>query len=63
MSNKAKGYALRQPDYHRRPKRRLPRAQPGEQDGGNGGDTGGAGALVWGALIALAFIVIRLIVK
>lgn len=63
MSNKAKGYALRQPDYHRRPKRRLPKVQPGEPDGGNGGDTDGVGALVWVALIALVFIVIRLIVK
>lgn len=63
MSNKAKGYALRQPDYHRRPKRRLPRAQPGEQDGGNGGDTGGAGALLWVAIFVGALIVIILALK
>lgn len=63
MSNRAKGHALRQPDFHRVAKNRLRRAKKPEPDGGNGGDTEGVGAVVWLALIAFAFIVIRLLLK
>ena len=63
MGNRPKGYACRQPDQYRvpaKPKARLPHR--GEPDGGDGGDTEGLGALIWGiAICAAGLLILRFI--
>lgn len=63
MSNRAKGFALRQVDPHTRPRKnkRLQKPVKSEPDGGTGGDTEGLGAIFWAAVILFISAIIALI--